>query len=365
MTGFTVSKYVAVAQSLQQKILKGEYAVGEKLPTEKVLAEQNKVSVMTVRQGMELLVKQGLITRKHGLGSFVLKTSQAQANIALLFGDSLSVESAHYYRALASRFESEATDRKWNLRYYDKLNREMFSPAVCDRNEQKLIADHQHKPFSGVIEISPGNASIIPHEFMRELPHVIVESGHPDSAIKGDPVNFATKAVKSLMRTGSRNLFYFATPWKSHPLPAGVDAVMDMACQMGLPPVSIHVEYIHTQGYVMEQQLFRTFSKIIRSWKKPGKQAPDGIIFTDDIALRSVAPALLQAGYSVPRDLRVFCAGNEDVRFHYGFPIIRYEISPRHIAEQLLSILDRRMNGETGKIPPFKNKHKIVLDPSL
>ncbi len=366
MTGFTISRYVALAQALQAKILNGDYSVGEKLPTEKELAVQHNVAVMTVRQGVGLLVQKGLVERRHGLGTFVLRTSQAKANVALLFGDCLSVESAHYYRALVARFEAGTNLRQWNLRQYDRLNREMFPASFCNQREQTLLSDHRHEPFSGLIEMTPGVSPIIPRELIGVIPQVRSEPGSRHSDIASDELGFGTKAVEHLVQAGCRRLLYFATAWESPgqvmKIPAKVDVVMDVSRRHGLPPVSVHVEPVRTQGYEMERQLFERFAQLVRGWNQPGKTAPDGIIFHDDIALRSVAPAMLQAGIVVPRDMKVFCAGNEDIRFHYGFPIIRYEISPRRIVDHLLSVLDRRINGETGVIPPFRSKGKIAVD---
>lgn len=64
-------KYHRVANALRQAIQEGAYKPGEKLPTEDRLAQQYRMSVPTVRQGLSVLVAEGLIDRQHGKGTFV------------------------------------------------------------------------------------------------------------------------------------------------------------------------------------------------------------------------------------------------------------------------------------------------------
>lgn len=66
--------YSLIEKDLRRKILKGEYGIGAKLPSENALADQYSVSRMTARQAIMGLVDKGLIDRKRGLGSFVIST---------------------------------------------------------------------------------------------------------------------------------------------------------------------------------------------------------------------------------------------------------------------------------------------------
>jgi GntR family transcriptional regulator len=51
--------------------LEGEYQSGQKLPSEDEIASQFSVSRMTVRQGVTDLIDEGLLYRRHGVGTFV------------------------------------------------------------------------------------------------------------------------------------------------------------------------------------------------------------------------------------------------------------------------------------------------------
>src|SRR5262245_29831267 len=69
------TRYHQIAQSLRRRLGKGHLAPGERLDTQRQLAREFGVTLMTLRQALELLEREGLITRRHGLGTFVASPS--------------------------------------------------------------------------------------------------------------------------------------------------------------------------------------------------------------------------------------------------------------------------------------------------
>ncbi|WP_105383851.1 GntR family transcriptional regulator [Neorhizobium alkalisoli] len=65
--------YMKLRQSLEDAIRTGRLGHGDALPAERDLADYANVSRVTVRKAVDDLVKDGLLTRKHGSGTFVVK----------------------------------------------------------------------------------------------------------------------------------------------------------------------------------------------------------------------------------------------------------------------------------------------------
>jgi GntR family transcriptional regulator of arabinose operon len=63
--------YKQILDSLRKEILEKKYNVGDRVPSEKELAEIHNVSRITSKKALELLTKEGFIVRKPGRGSFV------------------------------------------------------------------------------------------------------------------------------------------------------------------------------------------------------------------------------------------------------------------------------------------------------
>lgn len=63
--------YRQIAETLRTSILQGRLAPGTAIPPESELIRTLKVSRVTVRQAIDLLVSEGLVARKQGKGTFV------------------------------------------------------------------------------------------------------------------------------------------------------------------------------------------------------------------------------------------------------------------------------------------------------
>jgi GntR family transcriptional regulator len=66
-----VPRYHQIAQTLRDRIRSGDIAPGARLDNQRRLAEDFDVTLMTLRQALEVLERERLIMRRHGLGTFV------------------------------------------------------------------------------------------------------------------------------------------------------------------------------------------------------------------------------------------------------------------------------------------------------
>jgi GntR family transcriptional regulator len=76
--------YHSVGQIIRSNIQSGEWAVGQQIPSERKLVEILGVSRATVRQGIANLVKEGILVREHGRGTFVAPPKIKQGLLRLL-----------------------------------------------------------------------------------------------------------------------------------------------------------------------------------------------------------------------------------------------------------------------------------------
>lgn len=64
--------YRQLAEELAERIYSGKIGVGERIPSEPVLANTYRIGRPTVRQATDCLVRRGLLERRRGAGTFVL-----------------------------------------------------------------------------------------------------------------------------------------------------------------------------------------------------------------------------------------------------------------------------------------------------
>lgn len=68
-------RYHLIAQSLREQIASGRMAAGDRLDNQRQLARDFGVTLMTLRHALEVLERDGLIARRHGLGTFIASPS--------------------------------------------------------------------------------------------------------------------------------------------------------------------------------------------------------------------------------------------------------------------------------------------------
>lgn len=68
--------FYQVKENLKCKIVSGDWEVGQQIPTEKELAAQFKVSTITVKRAVHELVAEGMLYRRSGKGTFVIRQEE-------------------------------------------------------------------------------------------------------------------------------------------------------------------------------------------------------------------------------------------------------------------------------------------------
>ena len=71
--------YVQLAQSVLEGIMRGALREGEPVPSVRQVASQERINPLTVSRGYQLLVDDGLLEKRRGLGMFVAAGAQKKA----------------------------------------------------------------------------------------------------------------------------------------------------------------------------------------------------------------------------------------------------------------------------------------------
>lgn len=132
-----LAAYIQIHDQIKKDIDQGKWQIGQRLPSERQLAEDFKVSRMTLRQAVSLLVEEGVLERRVGSGTYVASTRVQEkmrgttsfTEIIKSQGKEPSSHLISYRRTLPSKKEMEqlglsATDniiRMERVRYADHL----------------------------------------------------------------------------------------------------------------------------------------------------------------------------------------------------------------------------------------------------
>ena len=126
-----------VTQQLKKAIVSGEMEPGTKLPSERELSSQMKVSRPVIREAMVTLASYGLITSRQGEGNYVADRFSESVLEFMGFSNELTVENYKYFfdcRLLFERGTSESIIRnvtKEGIEELKKIN-QIFSSEASD-----------------------------------------------------------------------------------------------------------------------------------------------------------------------------------------------------------------------------------------
>jgi len=74
--------YQQLADSIRQDILSGALKEGEPIPSVRQISVDYELNPQTVLNATQLLIQEGLLEKRRGLGMFVIKSAQKQLNSA-------------------------------------------------------------------------------------------------------------------------------------------------------------------------------------------------------------------------------------------------------------------------------------------
>ncbi len=133
--------YQQLADRLSAAIRRGDYPVGERIPSEHALAARYRVGRPTVRQATEVLVRRGALSRRRGSGTFVTGHPRelaafSMAGTAASFRDQgLSVDTQLLEGVGARSVPADAGDNPFRgekALFFRRLTRTEDGPALLE-----------------------------------------------------------------------------------------------------------------------------------------------------------------------------------------------------------------------------------------
>ncbi|MGH3631896.1 MAG: FadR/GntR family transcriptional regulator [Sciscionella sp.] len=103
----------AVAAQLEELILQKHYAVGDRLPAERMLAEEFGVGRTSMREALRMVEATGLVRTQHGVGAFVVSTTRRNDGLAsMLVFDHVTVRDLFEVRTTLERETASLAARR-------------------------------------------------------------------------------------------------------------------------------------------------------------------------------------------------------------------------------------------------------------
>ncbi|MEW6661608.1 MAG: GntR family transcriptional regulator [Bacillota bacterium] len=123
--------YMEIANEFKRRISEGLYLAGQQLPAEPELANELGVSRGTLREALSVLEKEGILFRRHGVGSFIKKEpKKVIAGMEKLDNLFNTIENAGW----------RAEDKVIRI-YQERLDPKIAAALELDHNSQGYIVE--------------------------------------------------------------------------------------------------------------------------------------------------------------------------------------------------------------------------------
>jgi GntR family transcriptional regulator len=163
-------KYQQIADRLRAQIGNGVLEPGQRLPSEPELAAEFDASRNTVRLAIALLINQGLVVSRQGLGTFV-------------------VEPARPFTALLSRIQAPPQE------VHASHALPVVSPAADESEMVRLIVETSPASPSVAekLDLKAGDVVVVRRSqyFIGDVPWQLINSYYPSDLAKGTPLEQA------------------------------------------------------------------------------------------------------------------------------------------------------------------------------
>ncbi|GAB2539972.1 GntR family transcriptional regulator [Gracilibacillus alcaliphilus] len=202
--------YEQVYEAIKSDILSAKYKVGDKIPSEKEIAESFSVSRITSKKALEKLVQEGFVYRQRGKGTFVLTTTSLLSKQTdkehkklPVFGLIMSKFGESYGTGIIEAIE-EASDGKCFIIL-------KFSKGIPEK-EEKAIKELLDYGVDGLI-VFPAKSEYYSSEILKmivnQYPFVLVDrnfKGLAAPSVSTDNFYAAKEGVKYLFDLGHEQI---------------------------------------------------------------------------------------------------------------------------------------------------------------
>jgi DNA-binding LacI/PurR family transcriptional regulator len=355
-----VVRHRSIVHDFRRMIVKGDWPLGERLPTRDVLAGQYQTSKLTVQKALDRLHEEGLVEPRGRAGTFVSSRKPTSATYGLVFSEPLSDSVwswSPYWNALRREADLFSTHRAGQrvecfFNCVDPLHEGDTSGLSVALDEDRLagliVVDPKHWNPSGPVA----------------LPTVYI-AGRADNqqpSVTLSTESWIERATEELLRLGRRRVALMNNAARS------AENVQMMVRKLVNSGMTVRPQWV--QGiYANEAHWARNCAHLLA--QRQVAEPIDALLITDDSLVEHAVGGLVDARVGVPDDIHVIAHCNFPWPTPSALKVRRLGHDLRQLLLSSVAVLDRVACGQRVKpvtvLPVlFENElvHASIAGPS-
>ncbi|MBA3483121.1 MAG: substrate-binding domain-containing protein [Pirellulales bacterium] len=346
-------KYVDLARDLMREIAAGPLKVGDRLGTEQEISRRFSLSRVTVRQALELMEKEGYVTRRRARGTFVARVVEPARQFGLSGGRVLLVcsneQRCHSDEDSAFCTVLRAIEQSLAQRHFAV---QILSVGQNPRDDrQRLASLLARDELKAVLSIGP---CLEPYADLLTDVKVVTSCSFYPTAFPwvGDDVALASyQSVRHLLDHGHRQIAMLCGSWIDGAAFASFADGFLRAMEEGAASPDRALMMHAYPGESLEELAIATLSR---------REAPTAVFCENSRVCQAVIKAASQLGLLIPGDLSVVGYGQNVCEIHEPVAITAYVPETAKVGEHAVALLSDLIVGKVQKSDPIVVPGRLV-----
>jgi LacI family transcriptional regulator len=365
-------KYQQIAAELRQKILSGEYRVGQRLPSEVSLVSRYGVSRPTAARAYQELVSVGLIERRANAGAFVLEQLPAagrRRELGLLIPQWRTTE---IFEMICGQLASLARVRDTGLIWSNPagepapmMTTAADNPHLAElAHAERLCEEFIEKKVSGVF-FAPLEYSVEQKATCRRIAERLRQAAIPvvliDREIEDFPLNSGFDVAgmdniaagflmaKHLLKLGCKRIVFVTRPLSAPTVSGRIAGVREALARKGLGTADADLVL---EGDANDMDFVRT--RIL-------KRKFEACICANDRTAAQLLQTLLKLNIRVPHDMRVVGFDNAKYATLVAVPLTTIHQPCDEIASLAFDAMMRRLANPLAPAGVFHAVPRLIV----
>ncbi len=336
-----------ISRNLRERILRGKIEPGSRLPSTEELAETWGASYFTVHMALKALVKEGLLERLHGSGTYVREKKASLSCVGIYLGSDVMTTSAGGFA------------RYVYLKVEEKLRKRGIAVVVFV--ESRPIADHGEvlPALRQAVDLREIQALIVPRSTPKEIsalgklpiPMAVISGLRMSCRVGFNDRQFFQTALAKLKAQGCRTVGLLThmirlEKEESERLygPTGAPEFWaDFRRDLAASGLTSREEWLRGSSRVVENLAKFGYAEFQSFWRLPEK--PEGLIVWPDQVVGGAVTAMLQLGVRIPDEIKCVFHRNCHQEILCPFPVTWGIGDEEELAESLIGVIDQQFLG--------------------
>ncbi|MCC6579914.1 MAG: GntR family transcriptional regulator [Phycisphaeraceae bacterium] len=343
-----------ITRFVRDLIKSGKLEAGSRIPPTSQLARQWRTHVPVVHGAMSQLMKEGLLARRPGKGTYVLAQEEKLSRVAIyMMGEQAGVTGTLATALLA---ELQKVMREQDIDpdiWFDsrpRAERDTVWPALAQAVQSRQV---------DAVILPQASPAIVDWIARLNIPYAVYGCSHHPHSVSEDRHLIAELPLRGLKDQGCSSVGLI-TGMHPDTKPNWQDKVHGswefhehfhtIARQLALevrPRWVFHPPYPEHVKLVESAEVFG-YESFHRLWAQADR--PQGLVITDNVMAQGVIKAMLELQVQIPGELKIVSARQSAYELFAPMPISHLVINDAEAARMLMLQIRRQFEGETCKM---------------